>query len=84
MKKLNLKFWFNINKFLKKYINDYFLALIISFYCCGTSRPIYPHHDEKIAIASLDSLDDNISRYNKNISGIGEQTDGSLKQILEV
>lgn len=68
---------------MKKYINNFFLLFIISFYSCYTSKPIHPQHDEKIAKAVLDSLDHNIRQSNKNISGIGQQTDGDLIDIID-
>ena len=56
---------------------------ILSIYNCGSTYNQKPRPDEMIAKISLDSLDHNIRQSNKNISGIGQQTDGALIEIID-
>ena len=56
---------------------------IFSIYNCGSTYNQKPRPDEMIAKIALDSLDHNIRQSNKNISGIGQQTDGALIEIID-
>jgi len=68
-----------LGNFLKPILFFYILFI----YNCGSINNQKPRPDEMIAKIALDSLDHNIRQSNKNISGIGQQTDGALIEIID-